>query len=281
MTPAHGHPGPGPAGVVTAVAALQAAVLYLAAAVRLRRRGDVWPRWRDASFTAGSACLAWAAVGSPPGGPFTAHMVRHLTVGMTAPLLFVLARPLTLALRALPPGAARGGLLSLAHSRAAGRLLFPPLAALLDAGGLWLLYRTDLFARSQEVAWLNAVVHAHVLAAGLLFTFSVCLLDPVRRRYGLAVRGTTLLAAGAAHAVLAKGLCATGPPGAGVAPADLRTGAQVMYYGGDLAEAALAVVLAGTWYAAAGRAHGRRRRAAEQGLARPEASTAGSPGAVG
>ncbi|GAA3389845.1 cytochrome c oxidase assembly protein [Streptomyces roseoviridis] len=273
---AHVHPGqaagPGPAGMMNAVVALTAALAYGAAAGRLRRRGDVWSRWRDTSFSAGSGALAWAAVGPLPGGPFTAHMVQHLIVGMAAPLLLVLARPLTLVLRALPPGAARRGLLALAHSGAVGLLLFPPLAALLDAGGLWLLYRTELFAALRHLPWLNALVHAHVLAAGLLFTFAVCQLDPVSRRWGLRVRGATLLATGAAHAVLAKSVYAAGPPGTAFTTADLHTGAQVMYYGGDLVEAALAVVLAGSWYAATGRArtrHRARRPAPEAAVSLP------------
>ncbi|WP_406726481.1 cytochrome c oxidase assembly protein [Streptomyces sp. GD-15H] len=267
MILAHVHPGtvtgpgPGPTELVTAVAALLAAAVYLPAAARLRRRGDAWTWWRDASFTAGSAGLAWAAVGSLPGGPFTAHMVQHLIVGMTAPLLLVLARPLTLALRTLAPGTARRGLLALAHSRAVGLLLFPPLAALLDVGGLWLLYRTQLFAALRHEPWLHAAVHAHVLAAGLLFTFAVCPLDPVRRRWSLTVRGTALLAAGAAHAVLAKSLYAAAPPGTAFTAADLHIGAQVMYYGGDLVEVALATVVATSWYRATGRARMRRRRA--------------------
>ncbi|MFF8812867.1 cytochrome c oxidase assembly protein [Streptomyces pactum] len=263
------HPGtavdPGPAGPVTAAAGLLAAAVYLSAAARLRRRGDAWPRWRDASFTAGGASLAWAAVGSSPGGPFTAHMVQHLVAGMFAPLLFVLASPVTLALRALAPGAGRRALLALAHSRGAGWLLFPPLAALLDAGGLWLLYRTGLFATAREVPWLHVLVHLHVMAAGLLFTFSVCGLDPVRRRWSPRLRGAMLLAAGAAHAALARSLYAAGPPGTAFSASDLHTGAQVMYYGGDLAEAALAVVLAGSWYAATGRARTRRARADRNG----------------
>ncbi|MFI8306358.1 cytochrome c oxidase assembly protein [Streptomyces sp. NPDC085927] len=272
MILAHVHPaaGPGLSGLweqATVVAALLAAVAHGTAAGRLRRRGDTWPRWRVVSFTAGSAGVAWAAAGPLPGGPFTAHMVQHLLLGMAAPLLLVLARPLTLALRVLPPGAARRRLPALAHSRPVGWLVFPPLAALLDVGGLWLLYRTELFATMQHRPLLHAVVHAHVLAAGLLFTFAVCRLDPVRRRWRLPLRGTTLLAAGAAHAVLAKTLYASPPPGAVLTTADLHTGAQVMYYGGDLVEAALGVVLAASWYRATGRAqrHHRRRAASATG----------------
>ncbi|MFD5181506.1 cytochrome c oxidase assembly protein [Streptomyces sp. NPDC058372] len=175
-----------------------------------------------------SAAVTWAAVGPVPGGPFTAHMTRHLILGMTAPLLIVLARPLTPTLRILSPGVARRGLLAFAHSRPAGWLIFPPLAALLDVGGLWLLYRTELFSAMQRRPLLHAVVHAHVLATGLLFTFAVCRLDPVRRRWGLPLRGATLLAAGAAQAVLVKILYAAPPPGATFRAADLHTGSQVM-----------------------------------------------------
>ncbi|WP_079105037.1 cytochrome c oxidase assembly protein [Streptomyces prasinopilosus] len=286
MILAHVHPAagpglPGPWEQACAVAALLAAVAYAAAAGRLRRRGDAWSRWRGASFTAGSAGVAWAAVGPLPGGPFTVHMVQHLLLGMAAPLLLVLARPLTLVLRVLPPGAARRGLLSLARSRPAGWLVFPPLAALLDVGGLWLLYRTELFAAVQHRPLLHAVVHAHVLAAGLLFTFAVCQLDPVRRRRGLPLRGATLLAAGAAHAVLAKALYASPPPGAVLTTADLHTGAQVMYYGGDLVEAALGVVLAASWYRATGRARAhRRRRAGPVAGPRVVAGAPAGPGAA-
>ncbi|MGW6782669.1 cytochrome c oxidase assembly protein [Streptomyces sp. NPDC054987] len=261
-----GHVPPGTAAhdgaveLVTALAAVLVACAYLLGAHRLRRRGDVWPRWRDASFSAGSAGLVSAATGPLPGGPFTGHMLQHLTVGMVVPLLIVTARPLTLALRALAPGTTRRGLLRLARSRPVGWLVLPPLAALLDVGGLWLLYRTQLFATAQHDPWLHALVHAHVLAAGLLFTFAVCQLDPVRHRWGLGVRGVSLLAAGAGHAVLAKTLYAAPPAGTAFTAADLHTGAQVMYYGGDLVEAAVATVVAGSWYQAVGRARQRRRR---------------------
>ncbi|MGK5627863.1 cytochrome c oxidase assembly protein [Streptomyces sp. URMC 123] len=291
MTPAHLHPGPAGAGVgvaglvgpVVAAAALLAAAAYLLAAASLRRRGDAWPRSRDVSFAVGGAALAWASGGAglsggvglsggalpsggmpgggtPLGGPFTAHMAQHLIVGMAAPLLLVLARPLTLALRVLPPGRVRRGLLAVAHGRPARWLVFPPLAALLDIGGLWVLYRTELFAATGHRPLLHALVHVHVPAAGLLFAFAVCQLDPVRRRWSPAVRGLTLLAAGAAHAVLAKSLYVAPPPGTAFAPPDLRTGARLMYYGGDLVDVALAVALAAQWYAATGRAHRARPR---------------------
>ncbi|WP_282794839.1 cytochrome c oxidase assembly protein [Streptomyces sp. CC224B] len=276
QAPAHaGHGGTGVFGAVVASVALLAALAYPTAAARLRGRGDAWPRHRDLCFTAGCAALALALTGTLPGGPFTAHMAQHLTVAMAAPLLLVLGRPLTLVLRALPGGSpARRALLAVAHSRPVGVLLFPPLAAVLDIGGLWLLYRTPLSAQAAHHPLLGALVHAHVLAAGLLFTFAVCQLDPVRRRRGPLRRGATLLAAGWAHAVLAKSLYATPPPGTAYAAGDLHTGAQLMYYGGDLVEAALATVIATGWYVATGRARRRRARGAPYGTGRSPAAAA-------
>jgi putative membrane protein len=134
-----------------------------------------------------------------------------------------------------------------------GFLTFPPLAAVLDVGGLWILYRTPLFAATHARPWLHAAVHLHVLLAGVLFTAAICQVEPLRHRYSLLLRGATLVLAGAAHAILAKSLWVSPPPGLTAAP-DLRTGAEVMYYGGDVAEIALAVTIAVTWYAAGGRA---------------------------
>ncbi|WP_244257982.1 cytochrome c oxidase assembly protein [Streptomyces sp. Tu 2975] len=247
---------------MTAAVSLLAVAGYLAAAVRLRRRGDAWPWVRDASFTTGGAGIAYVLLVALPGGPFTAHVIHHLIVVMAAPLLLVLARPLTLALRVLPPRGTRRALLAVAHSRPVAWLVFPPTAAVLDVGGLWVIHRTDLLAQGHQHMLMYAAVHTHVVAAGLLFTFAVCRLDPVRRSWGLAWRGSTLLLAGAAHAVLAKSLYATPPPGTHFAPSDLRSGAVLMYYGGDLVEIGLATVLAVQWYAGTGRACARLRRRA-------------------
>ncbi len=249
-----------PVELLTSGVVLAAAVVYLAAAAHVRHRGDTWSRWRDVSFVAGCSALTYVAMGPLPGGPFTAHVTQHVVVAMAAPLLLVLARPLTLALRALSPGRPRRALLAVAHSRIAAVAVFPPLAALLDVGGLWLLYRTPLFAATDHRPLVHAVVHVHVLAAGLLFTFAVCQVDPVRRRWSPAWRGLALAGAGAAHAVLAKALYAAPPPHAVFATADLHAGAQLMYYAGDVVEVVLAAVIAVQWYRATGRAEVRRQR---------------------
>jgi putative membrane protein len=257
----------GVANWLAALLALCPVVLYLTAAARLRLRGDAWPWPRDVSFAAGGISLLVAAKVRMLGGEFTAHMGQHLVVGMAAPLLLVLARPLTLALR-IVTGQTRRGLVRVSRTRGVGWLVFPPVAALVDIGGMWLLYRTGLFAASHVDVWLHAAVHLHVLTSGLLFTFAVCQLDPLRHRHGLALRATSLIAAAAAHAVLAKTLYGEPPPGTAFTATDLARGAELMYYGGDLVEIAVALVLAAQWYAASDRAHSRARRRMASAAAR-------------
>jgi putative membrane protein len=221
---------------------------YLLGAAELRRRNIVWPRGRDASFGAGCAFLVIGGLAPFPFGEFTSHVARHLIVAMLVPLLLVLGRPVTLLLRVLRPGRARRTVLNLSRTRAVSVLMFPLVAALVDIGGLWLLYRTPLFSRTHDNLELNVFVHLHMLIAGTLLTAAVCQLDPVRHRYGVVLRSASLVLAAAVHAVLAKTLYTSAPPGTSIGTADLQQGAQLMYYGGDVVEVAVAVVLAVGWY---------------------------------
>jgi putative membrane protein len=239
------------ADMVAVVACLVVAV-YLRAAALLRRRGDTWPPLRDVCFSVGGAGLAVAVVAPPVGGEFTSHMIQHLVIGMIGPLLLVLGRPVTLALRAVPAGGRRS-MLTVLHSAPAALLVWPPVAALLDVGGLWALYRTPLLAATHHHLWLHAAVHLHVFVAGVLFAFAICQLDPLRRRPSLLLRSASLIAAGAGHGILAKTLYAAPPPDTGYSTVDVHTAAELMYYGGDVVEIALAIVLALQWYTSQGR----------------------------
>ncbi|GAA0950708.1 cytochrome c oxidase assembly protein [Actinocorallia libanotica] len=258
-----GHRLPPPASPLqwaAALAMVAVVVVYLAAANRLRRRRDAWPWPRDLSFAAGGVAVAAVTVAPLPGGEFTAHMLQHLVIGMAGPLLLILARPVTLLLRTLPPGRTRRVLLAVVQSRIAAVLVFPPVAALIGVGGLWLMYRTPLLAFAHGRPLLEALLHLRVFAAGMLFTTALCRLDPMRHRYSLALRAGTLVVASAAHSVLAKSLWAAPPPGLAFTAADLQAGARLMYYGGDLVEVGLALVIVLGWYAESGRALQRERR---------------------
>lgn len=215
---------------------------YLVAAYRT----GGWPVWRTASWCAGLGCAAAAVTGpfaATAHHDFTAHMAGHLLLGMAAPLLLVLAAPVTLALRALPVRRAR--LLSrLLRSRPVRLVSHPVTAAILNGGGLWVLYTTDLH---QQVA--HGLVQAHVLIAGYLFTAAIIGVDPAPHRPGRYLRAAVLVAFLAAHGILAKHLY--GHPPAGVPVTQAEAGAQLMYYGGDALDLILIAIFCRQWYVAA------------------------------
>jgi putative membrane protein len=109
-----------------------------------------------------------------------------------------------------------------------------------------LLYRTGLHAATLAEPWLHVVVSGHVLAAGYLFTFAVLGgPDPAPHRAPALWRAGVLVAAVAAHNVLAKSLYATPP--AGVPAEQARQASQLMYYAGAPVEIALIVLLCASW----------------------------------
>lgn len=200
-------------------------------------------RWREVSWCAGLVALAGGAVLDHH--DLRAHMLGHLLLGMVAPLLLVLAAPVTLALRILPVGAARR-LVRLLRTRPVRVLTHPVTAAVLNAGGLWLWYATGLFGHTADRPWLHALVQIHVFAAGCLFTASIAGPDPMPHRPALPVRAAVLFAFLTAHGILAKHLYAH-PPMA--APEDVSLqAAQFMYYGGDLVDLVLIVRLGREWW---------------------------------
>ena len=121
----------------------------------------------------------------------------------------------------------------------------PGVAAVLDVGGLWLLYGTPLLDLAHEHPLLDVVVHGHVLLAGYLFTAVLVGSDPLPHRRGTRHLLVVLVLALAAHDVLAKRLYAAA---AGMDVVDEQRGALLMYYGGDAVDLALAVLICARWY---------------------------------
>lgn len=235
---------------------------YALGVARLRRRlGRRWSTWRTAGFALGTV-LAAAAL-SPPLSDLAhadarGHMAQHLLLGMYAPLALVLAAPVTLLLGATPL-AARGAVGAVLRSRPVQVLSHPVTAAVLSVGGLYLLYLTPLYAASAQSAPLHHLVHLHFLAAGALYVWAIAGPDPAPHRPGTAMRVSVLLLSAAAHAYLAKLIYARAgdlPPGGSHGIQEMQHAAQVMYYGGDVAEILLAVALFAGWY----RLRGRERR---------------------
>lgn len=174
--------------------------------------------------------------------------VQHLLLGMVVPLLLVLASPVTLLLRSLPGSAVR--LMARALRSTPARLLAHPVSALLlNVGAMYLLYLTPLFAMTLSSAFLHVLVHWHFLAAGCLFTWVVLAgPDPAPHAPGPWVRLGVLFAAMAAHATLGKLMYGFGwPRGTPYGLEEIQAAAKLMYYGGDLAELLLLIVLFVRW----------------------------------
>ena len=220
---------------------------YALAVSRLGRRGIDWPAGRSLAWYAGVATASAAGLGNHH--DFRAHMSAHLLLGMAAPILLVLARPMTLLLRALPVRPARR-VARVLRSPATSVLTHPVTAAVLDAGGLWLLYTTDLHAQAMARPWLHTLVQVHMLLAGCLLTAAIIGRDPAPHRPGPRTRGLVFLAFIAAHGVLAKYLY--GHPPLGVPAPDAEAGAQIMYYGGDLLHLVVIVLFFQRVFAAPG-----------------------------
>ncbi|MFF4399584.1 cytochrome c oxidase assembly protein [Streptomyces sp. NPDC001480] len=248
----HGGTGGGLPGTVPAVLVLLAAAVgYLLAVRRVRRHNPArgWPHPRSGSFLAGLVLTAVALL--PPLGPaahtdFRAHMAQHMLVGMYAPPMLVLGAPVTLLLRVLPPVRARR-LTAVLHSRPARVAAHPAVALLLSTGTLGLLYFTPLYDTAMgRPAWHWLMV-GHFLAAGCLFAHAVAGPDPAPARPGVRTRLVYLGVAVAVHALIAQAMYG----GFLIdihAPVDqVRQAAEIMYYGGDIAELLLAAALVATW----------------------------------
>lgn len=251
--PAHAHGGGVPLEPMLLLLAAAGVLVYAGAAAVSRRRGRPWPAHRVVLWTTGVACAASAVVGplaDAARSSFTAHTVAHLLAGMLAPILLVLAAPVTLALRTLSTTPARR-LSRVLRSGPARLLSHPVTATAISAGGMWLLYRTPLLEAMHAAPLLHVLVHAHVLLAGCLFTAAVIGVDPRPHPPARTTQVIALVVAMSSHAILAKQLYARPP--AFLDPADVRAGAELMSTAGGWLEAAVLVVFCAQWYRAAGR----------------------------
>lgn len=171
-------------------AALVFAALYVAALVRLRRRGDNWPPGRTVSWLLGCLVLLFATssgVGRYMPAMFSMHMVVHMCLSMLIPILLVLGAPVTLALRALPaagrddPPGMREWLLAALHSRFSRFLTNPVVATVLFVAGFYGLYLSNLFDVTASSHAGHLAMNVHFLLSGYLFYWVVIGVDPTPR----------------------------------------------------------------------------------------------------
>src|SRR5664280_1209168 len=200
---------PAPAGPLTAVewftlwridwlwlaVAVIAVALYLVGVRRMRARGDSWPMLRTIGWVMGWVIFVWATSGAPGVYGrvlFSMHMVMHMTVSMVAPILMVLAAPVTLALRTVAPRrdhtlGPRELLLALVHSRFLAVIGNPVVAAVIFFGTLIVFYFSPLFDLALRTHTGHVLMTAHFLLAGYLFAWVLVGIDPGPRRWPPAI----------------------------------------------------------------------------------------------
>jgi cytochrome c oxidase assembly factor CtaG len=250
-----------------ALLAVVMAVVYVRWVLRLRRRGDAWSAGRTASWLAGVAIFAWVTSGPPAVYGqvlFSVHMLQHMVLAMVTPVLFCLAAPVTLALRALPTrrDSSRGPrewLLALVESRW-GRFVSHPLVAALGFGGSMIIfYLTPVFpwALSTHLGHIAMVVHFSLV--GYLFANALVGIDPGPSRPAHPMRLLLLFGTVGFHALFGVAIAqstvllaadwygALGLPWGVDALADQRSGANLAWAFGELPTLVLAALVAVQW----------------------------------
>ncbi|MFD0829310.1 cytochrome c oxidase assembly protein [Neobacillus sp. M.A.Huq-85] len=215
-----------------------------------RQRNLSYPLYRSIFLVLGICCIIAATFGplaSQAHTDFTAHMLVHLLLGMLAPLLVVLASPITLLLRTLKVEAARS-LTKILRWKLFAILSNPIIASILNIGGLWILYTSTLYSAMRHSILIHVLVHIHVFLAGYLFTAAIIYMDPTPHRKSYLYRAMVLVITIAGHDILAKYIY-THPP-ANVPVRQAETGGVLMYYGGDIIDLILIIIFCFQWFKA-------------------------------
>lgn len=261
-----------------------AVFFYLAGVWRLRRRGDAWPVYRTILWVLGIALLFYITNGGVNVYEkylFSAHMSAHMVLTMAVPLLLVPGAPVTLAARAIRKRAdgSRGGrewILLAVHSRFAGIISNPIVAAILFAGSLWVFYYTPVFrwATTDHIGHEWMIVH--FLITGYLFVQSLIGIDPVKFRLPYPFRLLLLLLTMAFHAffglsimqmhglLLADWFGAMGRTWGDTPLVDQQTGGGIAWSIGEIPTVILAIVVAIQWSRSDERETRRRDRNADR-----------------
>jgi len=176
--------------LIFGTAAIVLAALYVAAVLRLRRRGDSWPPGRTLAWLLGCLALLFvtsSGVGRYMPAMFSMHMVAHMGLSMLTPILLVLGGPVSLALRALPaagrddPPGPREWLLAALHSRLSQVLTNPIVATVLFVAGFYGLYFGSIFDDAVGSHAGHLAMNVHFLVSGYLFYWVVIGVDPTPR----------------------------------------------------------------------------------------------------
>lgn len=160
------------------------AVGYVAAVVRLGRKGRRWSPWRTASFLAGIVTImiaTFSGLAAYDSSVFWIHVVQHLLLMDQAPILLVLGAPVTLALQASGRTFQTRILRVLQHPIV--EFVTNPLVVLPMFSITMIAYfLTPFYQFSLEHPLVHDLTHLHFLVIGCLYWWLVVGVDPSRWR---------------------------------------------------------------------------------------------------
>ncbi|MFT4123638.1 MAG: cytochrome c oxidase assembly protein, partial [Microbacteriaceae bacterium] len=172
------------------VMAVLGVTVYLAAVIRLRRRGDRWPAGRTVAWVLGwlvAVVTTSSGVGRYSGGSFAVHMGLHMSMNMLVPTLLVLGGVVTLLLRATrghrpaEPAGAHEWITAMMHAPLL-RLAYHPLYVfVIFIASYYVLYFTPIFEFAMRYHWAHQLMTVHYLVVGYLFYSVVIGVDPPPR----------------------------------------------------------------------------------------------------
>lgn len=243
------------------------AFFYLAGVWRLRRRGDTWPLHRTVFWMTGLALLFFVTNGGINVYQmylFSAHMLGHMLLGMMIPVLLVPGAPITLALRTIAKrtDGSRGPrewIMLGVHSKIAGVLSNPVVAAVIFVGSLWIFYYSPLFRWATENEIGHQWMIVHFVVTGYLFAQALIGVDPVPYRAPYPLRLLLLFGTMAFHAffglslmtstglLLADWFGAMGRTWGGTALADQQAAGGIAWSVGEIPTLTLAIIVAFLW----------------------------------
>lgn len=247
--------------VVVAVLLGAAAILYAAGLFRAggwRRRDTFWFYLGlvVCAITAGGGVNAYSTT------LFSVHMAQHLLLIMIVPALLLLGRPLEL-LRRTSGGPWRAALGRIARGRSVRVLTHPAFAFVYYAAVVTGTHLTPFQQSAATQPWLHGLEELLYLSSGYLFLFPVLAAEPCARRLGYLLRLVVLLAGMVVDTVVGIALLMTpkapfpayADPSRGWGPdatTDLHWGGAMMWVGGDLLMAVLAIIVITAWVSSSG-----------------------------
>jgi putative membrane protein len=217
---------------------LAIAAWYLWASRHLAARGRRWSSRRTASFLGGTALVVVAiqsGLASYDDEVFGVHVVQHLLLMNFAPILFVLAAPVTLALQS-SSRRTQTVILRVLHHPVVEVITNPFFVVSLAYLTMLLYFLTPFYQFSLEHPLVHDLSHLHFLVSGCLFWWLVVGIDPSRWRLSHGQKLGILAVGIPVNAIL--GLTLTGAR-TSVAPlfhtlSDTKTGGSILWVVGEL-----------------------------------------------